>query len=1725
MSTAEQHKAGPSGVRYRGKTYRPGQILPRHYRRERPDDTPPIDPASRIPHAAPGFGEPTIPHITTFQSLISSASKTYRNPDQAIRQSRENAIIMRNDCAIMECLEARQRRTALLNWHIEPDDPKSLDQKDLADKVTKALTETPRFTEYRRVLLEALWFGRYGVENIFGFDYRLGRRRTVIKKWLPRHGDKLVFRFDDGEHKYRDDEVGIRVMTMGLKGDDVLGRYKVEPTDQGLAYFLEPWERSRLVIHRHMIEDAAYEDPMSAGSIHGVGIRSRIYWTWFQKQETLAMLMEYMERTSQGLWVYRYPAGNPQALAEVRKIAEQQTVSNVILMPASPGDPAMDAYAIERVEPNAAGSEVLMRIGKEYFGELIKRYILGQTLTSEAQATGMGSGVSEAHRETLDDIVEYDAQNLEETLTTDLVEVVKNFNHPDARNIKLRFKIDTESSGADKQLDAAERAWNIGLKIKSADIYDMIGLSKPAEDDEVLQNPQMQQQQRLWEQAHAPGAQEQGFNPATHGPGGEQPEEGSVEDLFGPLAKLHGLTDGGDGGQENDQQPPDNEQPAKFQRSMYRAPDGANMPVPVEHRVGETKNFGGHTYRLNEHHRWERQDKDQQPPDGDAGGDMPQPTDQPKPQPGGPQAAQQPAGNGQSQPPQAEQGPSREDRHQFATQQLGSIDKNIGGLFKAFQSSPEFKQSGEYYSKDIAPEQAQAAYGFLKQNVGQDAGGGKVVDLGQGRLGFSSPAGAMVMEPPKGDGAPWKTTYTVMTGPVGRAMGFNGQQQSPTDVANRAAAEGQQPWNSGQPDDSSPDDPNGPLPGAGAALSMPANGGQGKPPTAPNSPAPTDEPPPAPPSLVARAEPPKANDKPQQPPAAPVNPESPPESPPLVARATPAPPQPRPKSAAAKLPAPGTIDKKTGLPIYYDIDRSGQSGAQSTATPSAAEQEQSGNLEQMFSGMAGAVSQNLRKAFRDSAAKGTVPSAEKNSTAGRVAQEAIKRGYTSPKDIDRALDFASSLPETRGPEFFDALNKGFNAQFPKGKAGEQSQSAPNKPPHEMTREEFSAHFPAARHKAEIKKAIAEGKEIPANVLADYPELGGDAQLQTKSPQTADQAPKAPAPIAEKPPKPTPEQRQAKLKSNVDRYLHAHGFQKHPEAVKAIHDAIDKGIVKDHKDLLKLVEQSRKIHARRGNVDDEEHQSIAKALKQRTNRSERPNFEQETKQVADDYGVDHAQLKEAVTELWHEKTQAAEAREKAKQEIRQSTGYTAGVIRKMENEGLDYTSKDPRFKNFDSLARTMAKEYPDLGIGGGYSSESGDDDTDYAAALWEILKEGKTPPPAKHDRDLLREAAEYVSSGSGTLSADEEAELEKIPFAKRAGVRFGWMKAKYAKLTTAESVARAADETDANPSPEQKEAGNYRKGRCRVLGLPIAIETPAGATRSGADRNGKSWSITMPYHYGYIERIESDADGDNVDVFLGPDLDSEAVFVVDQLDPSGSKFDEHKVMLGFKSEEDAKAGYMAAYSDGWKGLGKITPMTLPAFKAWLDCGDTGEEVADQVSAYAKKHKPAAGQVSLLPESDDDWTAEDEDKHPRDELGQWANGNSGDSPQETGFEKLVNEIGDLKMSAFVQNLKADGVSGEELERMVRDAHGRAIEEHYEAFNPEERASSNGGTLVVGDEDDDLTDDEEEFVLVPVPASTLKKLATANNDKASQKKLLSGLDSIPGQQDLFETDGERT
>lgn len=445
-----------------------------------------------------------VPHVATFQGFANTLAKTYWTTDEAIKAAWSNARYMKNDLAVMECVEMRRRSVALLEWRVTPEDQKDEVLAQAASTVEKIIKRTPRFLQLRENLLYALWYGKYGAQLQWGRALVDGAPRYYVQNWIPVNGDKIVYKVLEGA-PYERDRVGIRIgYAQGALEEVYNGQ--IGPTDRGLAYFLTDEQRDRFIVHRHMVEDGEYDDPYSGGSVYGVGIRSRVYWTWYLMKETLAWLMEYIERSATGFEIWYYPAGNEKARDAIRQAAEDRVghSGNIVLVPQMEGQSG-PSYQMQRIEPSMSGAEVCMNIVKEFFQHQIKRYILGQTLTTESGATGLGSNLATIHLETYLQIIKYDAINLEETLTYELVDRIRKFNFPEIEEGALRFHIETDEIDHQDRLQSIRTLYDMGAPISQEQALAAAGMTAPKKDEPTLVNPAIESFRNQSEQgAQAP---------------------------------------------------------------------------------------------------------------------------------------------------------------------------------------------------------------------------------------------------------------------------------------------------------------------------------------------------------------------------------------------------------------------------------------------------------------------------------------------------------------------------------------------------------------------------------------------------------------------------------------------------------------------------------------------------------------------------------------------------------------------------------------------------------------------------------------------------------------------------------------------------------------------------------------------------------------------------------------------------------------------------------------------------------------------------------------------------------------------------------------------------------------------------------------------------------------------------------------------------------------------
>jgi hypothetical protein len=123
------------------------------------------------------------------------------------------------------------------------------------------------------------------------------------------------------------------------------------------------------------------------------------------------------------------------------------------------------------------------------------------------------------------------------------------------------------------------------------------------------------------------------------------------------------------------------------------------------------------------------------------------------------------------------------------------------------------------------------------------------------------------------------------------------------------------------------------------------------------------------------------------------------------------------------------------------------------------------------------------------------------------------------------------------------------------------------------------------------------------------------------------------------------------------------------------------------------------------------------------------------------------------------------------------------------------------------------------------------------------------------------------------------------------------------------------------------------------GLEISIDRPKGFVQTGTNQGGEGWEREYLFDYGFIKGTEG-GDGEDLDVFVGPDADATEVYLVTQNHSDGT-FDEYKAFVGFSSEDEALMAYEAHIPTDY--FDSITAIPLGALKGIMGL-DPLEEAA-------------------------------------------------------------------------------------------------------------------------------------------------------------------------------------
>ena len=297
-----------------------------------------------------------------------------------------------------------------------------------------------------------------------------GASRWIVKSHTPVNGDKIQYTWD-----------GTPIVFIYPTELPKFPEAAIVYTDRvpGLKLINPAW-RKQFILHRHVVDDADYFEAEMAGSVMGVGLRSMIYWAWWLRDEMLAWAVDFLKKVGTlGLLVFWFEQGNKGA-KEAAETAAKQASTDVALVLPRPVGSDKEVWGVQHLPASTGGIDALRGMVQEYFERHMERLIVGQMLSAGTEGSGLGgAGVAELHEQTKHQLVKFDAENLAETLTDDLVMPLVRLNFPGA-NYRVRFEFILEKPNPEKKLQAVQAAAGLGVRFGERDVRSLTGLPEPA---------------------------------------------------------------------------------------------------------------------------------------------------------------------------------------------------------------------------------------------------------------------------------------------------------------------------------------------------------------------------------------------------------------------------------------------------------------------------------------------------------------------------------------------------------------------------------------------------------------------------------------------------------------------------------------------------------------------------------------------------------------------------------------------------------------------------------------------------------------------------------------------------------------------------------------------------------------------------------------------------------------------------------------------------------------------------------------------------------------------------------------------------------------------------------------------------------------------------------------------------------------------------------------------
>jgi phage gp29-like protein len=409
------------------------------------------------------------------------------DPDWAVAQDPDIDMKMRQQPDVHAAMTLRELTVASMPVSWLPSDERGVNP-ELAQKVADYCADVwkklSNWNDLYRQLQNAVLRGGQGIEFVWALDTSGGRPIPRPVEFYPVDKSRFVF-----------DRLGN--MALLSRRSPVWGAYvarnvnrqPVEFTGDTLArgYTAFPTEGGRFVYHKYKSLGGKWTRPADEGFVYwGFGEDIPLYLPVTFDNFALRFRMKWLEKFGTPLTILQYADGgvSQDDVIAVAKALREEVVVNIPMIDGQPDS----LMKVDYTEPRMGGHDAFSSFSDNWTKPRVEKILLGGANIMDVGPGGSYASAVNQRDSGTQMVFRYDAVNIDTTINNQMVPYMCQARWPGMpASYYPRHQMAPELQKDKKaEMEIIRMAVEMGVDLREAEVYDILGMTKPKEGEDVL---------------------------------------------------------------------------------------------------------------------------------------------------------------------------------------------------------------------------------------------------------------------------------------------------------------------------------------------------------------------------------------------------------------------------------------------------------------------------------------------------------------------------------------------------------------------------------------------------------------------------------------------------------------------------------------------------------------------------------------------------------------------------------------------------------------------------------------------------------------------------------------------------------------------------------------------------------------------------------------------------------------------------------------------------------------------------------------------------------------------------------------------------------------------------------------------------------------------------------------------------------------------------------------